>query len=118
MCIRFKMGNFIISGGVSQRLGCLSGAITEAAWVDWISGAEAVINSVTRRNWSTDYSTLNPETKHILTDTAASLVGINATIFDMSGYPTRIEAEDTINVLRDSALRNMSILRDKKEEDF
>ncbi len=36
----------------------------------------------------------------------------------MSGFSTRIEAEDMINVLRDRALHNISILRDKKTQAF
>ena len=38
--------------------------------------------------------------------------------WDMSGFTSRIEAEDMINILRDIALRNISILRDKKTQDF
>jgi len=36
----------------------------------------------------------------------------------LSGYTTRIEAEDMINILRDAALRGLSIIRDKKVVDF
>ena len=38
--------------------------------------------------------------------------------YDFSGFTSRTEAEDMINVLRDAALRGMSILRDKKAQDF
>jgi hypothetical protein len=36
----------------------------------------------------------------------------------MSGYTSRIEAEDLINVLRDAALRGLALLKDKKITDF
>jgi hypothetical protein len=36
----------------------------------------------------------------------------------MSGYTSRVEAEDMINVLRDASLRGLSILKDKKSQDF
>jgi hypothetical protein len=36
----------------------------------------------------------------------------------MSGYNSRVEAEDLINVLRDAALRNLALLKDKKHTDF
>ena len=36
----------------------------------------------------------------------------------MSGYTSRTEAEDMINVLRDAALRGMSLLRDKKTKEI
>ena len=35
-----------------------------------------------------------------------------------ANYPSRIHAEDMINVLRDAALRGISILRDKKTQSF
>jgi hypothetical protein len=36
----------------------------------------------------------------------------------MSGFTSRVEAEDMINILRDGALRGLSILRDKKAQQF
>ena len=38
--------------------------------------------------------------------------------YDMSGYTSRVEAEDMVNILRDAALRGLALLRDKKVEDF
>ena len=36
----------------------------------------------------------------------------------MSGFTSRVEAEDMINILRDKALFAISILRDKKVQKF
>jgi hypothetical protein len=36
----------------------------------------------------------------------------------MAGYTSRTEAEDMINILRDGALRGLSLLKDKKVQDF
>ena len=36
----------------------------------------------------------------------------------MSAFTSRVEAEDMINVLRDAALRGLSLLRDKKQKVF
>ena len=80
--------------------------------------AESVINCVTRRNWSDDFGGLNIDVKQILSDFCSSFVAIEAIAYDMSGYTSRIEAEDIINVQRDSMLRNMQILRDKQMETF
>ena len=80
--------------------------------------AESTINAICRFNFSDVYAALNADVKHILGDVASSLVAIEAISYDMSGYSSRIEAEDMINVLRDSALRGLSILRDKKNQDF
>lgn len=79
---------------------------------------ESQINLVTRFNWSDAYSGLNADTKGILKEVASNLAAIYVIIYDMSGYTSRVEAEDMINVLRDAALRGMALLRDKKSEDF
>lgn len=80
--------------------------------------AESVINCATRRNWSDDFGTLSTDVKQILSDFCSSFVAIEAIAYDMSGYTSRIEAEDMINILRDGMLRNMQILRNKNTETF
>ncbi len=80
--------------------------------------AESTINVLARFNFSDAYSTLNADVKGILSDFCSSFVAIEAISYDMSGYTTRIEAEDMINILRDGALRGLSIIRDKKNQDF
>ena len=87
-------------------------------WVKWISGAEAFVNVMTRKNWSDEYATLSDDVKHILDDCTSSLVAIQAISYDMSGYTSRGEAESMINVQRDNALRQMSLLRDIKQQTF
>ena len=83
--------------------------------------AESTINCVTRNNWSDSFSGLNIDVKQILSDFCSSFVAIEALNYKPSGQDgalSRIEYEDRINVLRDGMLRAMSILRDKKVEDF
>lgn len=80
--------------------------------------AESTVNAVCRYNFSDDYAALNADVKGILSDVCSSLVAIEAISYDMSGYTTRTEAEDMINILRDGALRGLSLLRDKKVQDF
>ena len=80
--------------------------------------AEALINTVTRFNWSDAYAGLNTDTKGILKEVASNIAAIYVIQYDMSGYTSRIEAEDMINVLRDAALRGLSLLRDKKAKEF
>ena len=84
----------------------------------WIVQAESTINAVTRYNWTDAYGSLNNDGKKILESTAAELAAIKCITYDMSGYTSRVEAEDMINVYRDSAIRTMSLLKDKKKEDF
>jgi cystathionine beta-lyase family protein involved in aluminum resistance len=82
------------------------------------SQVESLINCVTRYNWSDAYAGLNADVKGILSEVASNLVAIYIISFNMAGYTTRTEAEDMINVLRDGALRGLSILKDKKVQDF
>ena len=84
----------------------------------WITEAESLINTICRYNFTDDYSGLNDDVKKILHGIASDLAAINAITYDRSGYTSRVEAEDMINVLRDSALRGLAILRDKKAQDF
>ena len=90
--------------------------------------AESVINAMSRFNWSNQFSapattTLLPAMWHLLGQVESDLVGINMIEANMDGlaaakYPSRIIAEDMINILRDAALRGLSILRDKKTQAF
>jgi len=80
--------------------------------------AESTCNVAARYNFSDNYATLNVDARHLLSDICSSLVAIEAICYDMSGYTSRTEAEDMINVLRDGALRGLSILTDKKNQDF
>jgi len=80
--------------------------------------AESEINCICRFNFSDVYATLNVDVKHLLGEFCSSFVAIEAISYDMSGYTSRVEAEDMINVLRDGMLRAMSILRDQKMVTF
>jgi len=80
--------------------------------------AESLVNCLTRYNFSDTYTTLNADVKGILNDIVSSLVAIEAISYDMSGYTTRIEAEDMVNINKDIALRGIAILRDQKVVTF
>lgn len=79
---------------------------------------ESLINCVSRYNWSDAYGDLNADVKGILSEVESNLVAIYLIQFNMAGYTSRVEGEDMINVLRDGALRGLSLLRDKKVVDF
>ena len=89
----------------------------EAYTNSFISQAESLINVACRYNFSDNYAALNADVKGILKEVASDLAAIYVINYDLSGYTSR-EAEDMINVLRDAALRGISILRDKKQQDF
>ena len=113
-------GIFATTAEVQRKAGAnaSSTANVEAYINDFMTQAESEINVMTRFNWSDAYSGLNADVKGILKEAASNLAAIYVIQFDMSGFTTRTEAENMINVLRDGALRAMSILRDKKQQDF
>ena len=115
-------GQFAQDTDILLRVGTKASATVKVAgWFDTIIlDVEAVINVFTRYDWSTAdaASTLNTSVRGIQNDTGASLAAIQGITWDMSGYSSRTEAEDMVNVLRDTALRNMSILRDMKQQQF
>ncbi len=90
----------------------------EAYINDFMAQAESTINSMVRYNFSDNYAVLSADTKQILKEIASNLAAIYVITYDFSGYSSRTAAEDVINVLRDAALRGLSILRDKKVQDF
>ncbi len=93
-------------------------AITTAETDKYVLQVEATINSLSRQNWSDRFATLGNVAKDILTGIGSDLCAINVIQYDMSGYTSRSEAEDMINILRDSSLRGLSILKDKKNRDY
>ena len=95
-----------------------SGVTAECALDTWITEAESLINAVCRYDFTSTYLGLSANTKKILQGVASDLAAIDAINYDMSGYGSRTEAEDMINVRRDSALRGLAILRDKKVQKF
>ena len=115
-------GQFAQDADILLRVGTNASATVKAAgWFDSIIiDQEAIVNCMTRFDFSTadTATTLNTTVRGILIDTGACLAAIEGITWDMSGFTTRTEAEDMINVLRDIALRNMSILRDKKVQKF
>ena len=113
-------GIFCTTAQVEQKAGAGASAVSkaEAYTNDYVNQAESTINVACRYNFSDNYATLNDDVKKILQDIASCLAAIYVISYDMSGYDSRTEAEDLINILRDAALRGISILRDKKQQEF
>ena len=107
----------------SYKCGASVAAATQAeAFVNsFLNQAECLINCVARRVFAVDaaaFALLPAGTRQLLTETATNIAAIYAIQYDMSGFTSRVEAEDMINVLRDAALRGLAILRDKKTVEF
>jgi hypothetical protein len=80
--------------------------------------AESFINAACRYNFSDNYATLNDDTKGILKEAASNLAAIYVIQYDMSGFASRVDAEDMVNILRDAALRCIALLKEKQVTDF
>lgn len=113
-------GIFATTAEVQRKVGAHASATSnaEAAINDFMTQVESFINVVTRHNWSDAYAGLNVDVKGILKECASNLAAIYVIQYDMSGYTSRVEAEDMINILRDRALQTLALLRDKKTQDF
>ena len=113
-------GIFCTTAEVERKAGANCSAVSkaEAYTNDYVSQAESLINSVCRYNFSDAYAALNADVKGLLKEAASNLAAIYVIQYDMSGFTSRVEAEDMINILRDAALRAISLLRDKKVQDF
>ncbi|KKM99766.1 hypothetical protein LCGC14_1144520 [marine sediment metagenome] len=115
-------GQFAQDADILLRVGTNASATVKAAgWFDEIIvDVEAVINCTCRFDFSAAdaASAITATVRGILIETGACLAAIEGIAWDMSGFTSRIEAEDMINVLRDIALRNLSLLRDKKTQEF
>ena len=85
----------------------------------YVLNVESKINCLTRYNWSDAFTAgLNADVQGILTETGAALCAMKVINSDMGGFTSREEAKLMLNVLRDIAFTNMSILRDEKVQTF
>lgn len=115
-------GQFAKDADILLRVGTGAAATVKAAgWFDTIIvDAEATICSMSRFDWvaADTATTITASVRGILIETGACLAAIQGVIWDMSSYASRTEAENIVNVLRDIAIRNLGILRDKRVQNF
>ena len=118
------VGTFSVSQAVIAKAGTGASSDLTTSWAltsefeTWIEEAEAVVSAVSRYDYVANSAGLQTNIKPILSDATSNLAAIQAVKYKMAGYASRIEAEDVINVLRDAALRDLSLLRDQKVVKF
>lgn len=105
---------------IAAKMGAnVSAGFTEAMQDALVLQGESIVNDLCRFNFSDAITAgLNADVKGIFSAIVSDFVAIFGIAYDMSGYTTRIEAEDMINVLRDDMLRNMALIRGEKAKDF
>lgn len=82
----------------------------------YILEAEGLISAAGRYDFVTNYTLLTAIGKEFLRNAAASLAAISVIMYDMSGFTTRIEAEDMVNVLWAKWRTMLKIITDQKFE--
>lgn len=80
--------------------------------------AESYINVACHYNFSDSYSSENVDTKYLLSEAAACFIAVDFIAYNMSGYTTRYEAEDMINLHWAKFKRCLDLLKESRNVDF
>lgn len=115
-----------LSGAVLMKAGAnvssyFTGTNAETNLTPLINQAESYINVAIKEpgvNFVTLYSTLDADVKQILQDAASSHAAIAAISYDMSGYTSKSEAAQMLNVNYTRLSDALILLKDKKHTDF
>ena len=109
-------GTFCTTADVEKKAGANCSAVSKAeAYTNvYVQEAEGMIMCQIREDFKTDYASLNDETKELLRRATSNLAAMMVIIYDMSGFTTRIEAEDMLNVLYSTAKDCLKCLADQK----
>jgi len=111
---------FCTSGAAIRKAGSNVNSTIKAsgaALADWSNQAEAVINSQTRYDWTTNYSGLKANFKEALARAVTSLIAMNMINYDMSGYTSRSETQTMLDVLNDQVTNTISFLKKKQNQE-
>ena len=116
------VGIYTKNADIAARAGANvnSTAITTAETDKYVLAVEAYINAITRVDWSSKWTagTLTANAKEILTEASACYCAMLAINYDLSSFPSRVEAETMLDVLRDRFVNAMKALDDVKVKTF
>ena len=92
-------------------------AATTAETDKYVLAVEAMINSITRTDWSTAWTAglLKATVKVILTECSASFCAMKVINYDPNSLPTLLEAQTRLDVLNDIYKQTLKALKDDKE---
>ena len=96
----------------------VSTSITEAQKNAIAAQIESRINVEAKTNYSDSYSTLNNDVKQLLSEIASNLMAIYMISYDMSGFTSRVEAEDMVTILKTQAEEGIKLLREHTKNKF
>jgi len=98
------------AGANVSTLAAASGAILE----QFSDEAEGRICAETKYDWLTNYSSIKASFKPILADAASGYAAAMLVAYDMSGYTTRGEGEDVVNMNMDRFQKAVALLKEDK----
>ena len=104
-------GSVILAGGANANATIVASGSALATWSD---EAEGKICAETRRDWITSYGTLSAPIQKALACAENAYVGNRIINYDMSGYTSRLEAENMLDVNFDVYQSMIGILKDFK----
>ena len=104
------------SGACLARAG-LKANISNGNLQGYSNDAEAVINSVTLKDWVADYSSITANFQQILNHCASSMVAMDIINYDMSPFSSRAEAETMLDFLHNGIVRDLAVLKEEKTKD-
>ena len=96
----------------------VAAAKDEAFTNQYILEAEGYISATAKYDFVKNYSKLDTNSKRILREVASNLAAIYVIIYDMSGFTTRTEAENMINILWGRLERGMRSLLDDRSLNY
>lgn len=104
-------GSAILSaGGNANSTITASGSALQA----WSDEAEGYICAHTRRDWLTNYASLGQPIKQALAAATNCYMGNKIINYDMSGFTSRLEAENMLDINFDILQSMITILKDFK----
>ncbi len=80
----------------------VSGSVTSDMHTQWVNEAGNYLNVLGRHVYAVDaaaFALLPASKRFLLSEACSNLAAIYGIAYDMSGYTSRIEAEDMINIL-------------------
>ena len=109
-------GIFATTAEVQRKAGANASATSkaEAYTNQYILDAEHFIVALCRYDFIANFATLNTNTKHLLCDAASNMAAIYVISYDMSGFTTRTEAENMVNILWARWNQAIKLLQDQK----
>lgn len=86
-------------------------AASNAIIAKFCDQAEGVINTLTRKDWVADYSTITTNFKPILDDAASDYAAMKLIAYDLDAYSKVLMAQTMIDLMRDNFERSISALK-------